>query len=134
MRVGVNMDILRVSILGLIGMFLAIFFKNGKQEYGTYICLITGVIIFAYVVSAITEVKQVITGINSYLTVGNIYMETLFKMVGVTYLSEFSSNICKDAGFGAIAGQIEVFGKLSVLILSLPVILSLLDTLNGFLG
>ncbi len=55
-------------------------------------------------------------------------------MTGITYIAEFSSGICKDAGYGALGTQIEIFGKLSILAVSLPVILALLDTLQGASG
>ena len=62
------------------------------------------------------------------------YVGTLLKMLGITYIADFSSNICKDAGYQAIAGQIEVLGKLAVLVLSMPILLALLDTIEGFLS
>ena len=55
------------------------------------------------------------------------------KMVGITYVAEFTSGICKDAGFGALGGQIEIFGKLSILAISTPILLALLETLQVFL-
>jgi len=55
-------------------------------------------------------------------------------MLGITYVSELSSSICKDAGYQTIAGQIEIFGKLAVFMLSMPVLLTLLDTVRGFLS
>ena len=48
-------------------------------------------------------------------------------------ISEFSANLCKDAGYQAVAGQIEMFGKLSILAISMPVILVLLETIGEFL-
>lgn len=60
-------------------------------------------------------------------------MTTLMKMVGITYVAEFTSGICKDAGFGALGGQIEIFGKLSILAISTPILLALLETLQVFL-
>lgn len=128
------MEMIKICLLGLSGMFISILFKNGKQEYSTYICLMTGVIIFSFAVDTVVEIKRVVESLGSYLTVGNEYVATLFKMAGITYLAEFASNICKDAGYGAIAGQIEVFGKLSLLLLSLPVMLALIDTVGTFLG
>ena len=47
-------------------------------------------------------------------------------------MSEFSANLCRDAGYQAVAGQIEMFGKLSILVISMPVLLVLLETLEGF--
>ena len=48
--------------------------------------------------------------------------------------AEFASGICRDAGYAALGTQIEIFGKLSILAVSIPVILALLDTLQGFLA
>ena len=57
----------------------------------------------------------------------------LFSAIGVTYIAELASDLCKDAGYQAVAGQIELFGKLALLSLSMPVVLALLETVNGFL-
>ena len=62
------------------------------------------------------------------------YVGTLVKMLGITYVAEFSSSICKDAGYQTIAQQIEIFGKLAILVLSMPVLLALLDTIKDFLS
>ena len=61
------------------------------------------------------------------------YFSTLIKMLGIAYLSEFSSGICKDAGQQAIALQIEMFGKISILILSIPYLITLLQTIQEFI-
>ncbi|MEG2350944.1 MAG: stage III sporulation AC/AD family protein, partial [Hungatella sp.] len=61
-------------------------------------------------------------------------LSTLMKMVGVTYIAEFASGICKDAGYAAVGTQIEIFGKLSILAVSMPILLALMETLQTFLS
>ena len=61
------------------------------------------------------------------------YISTLLKMLGVTYVAEFSSGICKDAGYQTIAGQIEIFSKITILVLSMPILVALLKTIQDFL-
>lgn len=61
------------------------------------------------------------------------YVSTLIRMVGITYIGQFASGICKDAGYGTTAAQIELFCKLSVMILSMPVLLALLETIQDFM-
>ena len=56
------------------------------------------------------------------------------KMIGITYVAEFSASLCRDAGYQAVAGQIELFGKLSILVSSMPVLLALLETISQFLS
>ena len=55
-------------------------------------------------------------------------------MIGIAYLAEFASGICKDAGYSFLAGQIELAGKLTILTISLPVMLAVFDTLKSVLG
>ena len=61
------------------------------------------------------------------------YLKTLWKVLGVTYVAEFASSICKDAGYQTIALQIEVFAKITIMVLSLPVLMALLQTIRSFL-
>ena len=60
-------------------------------------------------------------------------MSIQLKMAGVTYVAEFASGICKDAGYQNIAVQIEIFTKLTILAIGMPVLLSLLELIGDFL-
>lgn len=61
-------------------------------------------------------------------------MHSLLKMIGIAYVGQFSAGICKDAGYSAIAGQIEIFSRLSILVLSIAVLMALMETIRGFLS
>ena len=61
------------------------------------------------------------------------YIGLVVKMVGITYVAEFATNICKDAGYAVIANQIEIFAKLSILVVSVPVLNAFLETIGSFL-
>ena len=52
-------------------------------------------------------------------------------MAGITYVSECASGICKDSGYTAVASQIEIFARISMLVISLPVVITLLETIGG---
>ena len=103
------MTVVTVGIIGIMTVLMAVQLKSLKGEYGLYLVLAAACVIFFY---------------------GTLRL----KMTGITYIAEFSSGICKDAGYGALGTQIEIFGKLSILAVSLPVILALLDTLQGLLA
>ena len=64
---------------------------------------------------------------------GSDVYHTDIKMVGITYVAEFAMNICKDAGYAAVGNQIELFAKLSILVLSIPVLTVFLETVGSFL-
>ena len=131
---GEGVNALQIGIIGVAGTLLAIQFKSGKAEYGIYISIALSIIVFVGILGHLEILIDTIRRIGSYINIDSVYISTLLKMLGITYVSEFSSSICKDAGYQTIAGQIEIFGKLSVFVLSIPVLLALLDTVKGFLS
>jgi len=128
------MEIIKLSILAITGVLLAIMLKNGKNEYSTYIALGTSVILFFYVIGKVGVIVETINKVQSYISISETYIEALIKMVGITYISELTSSICKDAGYNSVSGQIEIFGKISILAVSMPIVLSLMETIDKFIG
>ena len=90
-------------------------------------------LIFFYSAGRLGGILSVMEQIQTYFPVNEIYVRTLLKIVGVSYIAEFASHVCRDAGYGAVGSQIEIFGKLTVLAVSMPIPTALLETLNDFL-
>ena len=128
------MDIIQIALLGVAGTLLAIQFKGGKTEYGIYICAGISLFIFFSVIGRISVVVERLQEITAYIDLAPVYIEMLLKMLGITFVAEFSSALCRDAGYQTIAQQIEVFAKLAVLVLGLPVVFSLLEMIKDFLS
>lgn len=127
------MSMLQVGVLGVAGVLLAVQFKNVKAEYGMYISLALGLLIFAPLLDKISWLMEVLKEIADAVNLDSDYLKTLWKVLGVTYVAEFASSICKDAGYQTIALQIEVFAKITIMVLSLPVLMALLQTIRSFL-
>lgn len=127
------MDIVKTAAVGIGAVLLALIFKTQRPEYATLIHLACCVAIFFCIMLKMKEILSYITRLSSYIHVDDTYISSIMKMVGITYISEFASNICKDAGYSSVAGQIQVFAKLSVLVLSMPVLLTFLTTVGEFL-
>lgn len=131
---GADMNALQIGIIGVAGSLLALQFKSGKSEYGIYISITLSILVFVGILGYLETLIETMQRIGNYIKVDSVYISTLLKMLGITYVSEFSSSICKDTGYQTIASQIEIFGKLAVFVLSMPVLLTLLDTVRGFLS
>lgn len=128
------MSILQVGIIGVIGAVLAVQLKNGKAEYGVYVGMAVSILLFSFIIDRLGIFVSTIRELSSYIDADADYLATMLKMIGITYIAEFSSGICKDAGYQTIAGQIEIFGKLTILALGMPVLLALLETIREFLS
>ena len=127
------MEIFRVAVLSVAGISLAIFLKQVRPEYALYISLATGVLILLLASGRLTYVFDMLKELQSYIPVDSVYITALMKMVGITYAGQFAAGMCRDAGYSATAGQIELFAKLSILALSMPVLAALLETIQEFL-
>lgn len=127
------MDMIKIAAAAVIGVFLALLVKGQKPKYGIMLTLGVGILIF---LSAMGQMSVMISGIREImknLSLEGDYVVTILKMIGITYLAEFAGNICRDAGYASIAGQLEIFAKLSILTLSMPILFSFLHTIGEFL-
>ncbi len=125
------MDIVKVAVIGVAGVILALVLKSQKSEYAQIVSLVTAAVIFTYVTVKIETVIDSVNGFLGYVNIEGKYITILLKMTGITYVSEFAASMCKDAGHQAIASQIEIFAKLSLLAVSLPVVTALVETIES---
>jgi len=124
---------LQIALVGISVILLAIIFKNYKSEYSIYISLAGCVLIFYLGLSKLELIISTIKKIQTYINLNESYLGILIKIIGITYIAEFTADLCKDFGHTAVANQIELVGKLTILATGMPILLALLDTINKFL-
>ncbi|MDE7250667.1 MAG: stage III sporulation AC/AD family protein, partial [Lachnospiraceae bacterium] len=105
------MEIIKIGILGVTGVMIALQFKSGRPEYGLYLGTVICLIIFFFSLQGLSTLLSRVREIETYLNGSGSYLGFLFKAVGITYVCEFCASICKDAGYGAVAGQIDRDGQ-----------------------
>lgn len=128
------MSVVSAAALGIAAVFLALQFKGKSGEYGLYLVAAAGMILFFYGTGKMRTIVETARQIQDFISINSVYLTTLLKMAGIAYIAEFASGICKDAGYGAIGTQIEIFAKLSILAVSMPILMALLKTLQDFLA
>lgn len=125
------MNMLKVGAVGVIGVLLAVQFKSQKAEYGIYAGVAICLVIFWWCMEGMFSLVGNIELISQYIKGSDTYVMYLLKAVGITYLCDFSATICKDAGHQAVAGQIEVFGKISVLLMGVPILATVIGNIGA---
>ena len=104
----------------------AIQFRQQRPEYALLIGFALSILVFSFVCRMAGSLLEEFRGLQQYLGDSQGYLGILMKVVGITYLCEFSAGICKDAGFSSVSDQLEILGKLSVLFAGLPILLSVI--------
>lgn len=121
------MEIFQIVAIGLIATILSILVKSQKPEIGIYISLVAGVIIFLFIASKLQSVIEILSQLANKINIDSIYLSTILKIVGIAYIAEFGVQVCKDAGEGVMASKIEFAGKILIMVMAVPILVSLMD-------
>ena len=106
------MSILKAACIGIAGTFLALQFQNTRKEYGIYLGIAVSIFLFLGMSRNLSVIRETLELVGSFVKIDAVYLTAMLKILGVTYLAEFASAICKDAGYQTIAEQIEVFASI----------------------
>ena len=128
------MDIVKISMLGIAGVLFGFMLKGTRPESAFYVSFGVGILILMAAVSRLEYLYDSLKKMQDALPIDSSYMTAILKMLGISYIGQFTSGICKDAGYGNIGNQIELFGKLAIMTVSMPILLGLLEAVSSFLG
>lgn len=123
------MDILKVIGFILISLFLYLLFKDKRSDLSVLILLVSGVMVFIYSIGQINEIITFLKNIAEKAEIDGLYLGVILKIIGIAYISSFCSEICKDSGASSLASKVELSGKLFILILAIPILMAVLNSI-----
>lgn len=124
------MEMIKIGLVGVLGILIAVPLRNYKAEYGVYIGIAVCLVILGYAMQYFEGILTAMEQLRGYLKDNYSYLTLLLKAVGATYACEFCAGICKDAGYSGIAGQVEMIGKLYILLSGMPVLMALIESIQ----
>ncbi|MBR1815741.1 MAG: stage III sporulation protein AD [Lachnospiraceae bacterium] len=116
MSIGILMALVIIAII------LALSLKSRNPEISSIISVGLCLVIISVCVDRLNVIINKVKSISSNVDIDKTYIFILLKLIGIAYICEFASGISKDAGYSAVASQIELLGKLTMLMVSLPVL------------
>lgn len=122
------MEIVQIVGVGLITTILILIIKEHKPEMAIQLTILFGVLIFVLMMDKITGVIIVLKQLAAKANISVTYITTIFKIIGIAYIAEFGSQICRDAGEGVIASKIEFAAKIMIMIMALPIMVAIMDS------
>ncbi len=123
------MEIIQIIGLGIIATILSIVIKSHHPEIAIQISILTGVIIFALIAVNLRAVLKMMEQISNKAGMDFAYFINIIKIIGIAYISQFGSEVCRDAGETAIASKIEFAGKILIALVAAPIIFGFINTL-----
>lgn len=126
------MEAIKIALLGIVVVLLAIVVRQKEPVFGTLLSLTGCFLVFGAIISRVSAVVILLEDLMELLGEQRAYLLLLLKAVGITMLTEFSAGICKENGLVAMGDLVRIFGKISVLLLGIPIMASLLEVILSF--
>ena len=127
------MEFLKLVCGVMVGVLFALKLKQINSPLWIYLSIVLSMFVLFYVINRIGFILDYLTELLEEIGLEKGYFQILIKIIGISYLCEFTSSICKESGFLSIAGQIEIGGKMTMMFMSMPILVSIIETISALL-
>ncbi len=127
------MEIFQIVGFALIATILVLIVREHKPAVSFLLAIFAGIVIFLLIVGKIAEVMKLLGDLAAKSNVDMIFLQTILKIIGIAYIAEFGAQIVRDAGQEAIASKIELAGKIMIMVLAIPIITVIVETVLNLL-
>ncbi|HEY8528300.1 MAG TPA: stage III sporulation protein AD [Paenibacillaceae bacterium] len=127
------MEILQLVGIGLLATMLILVVREQKPVFAYLLAVFVGAAIFLELIGVIDRVVSVLEDLADRSGVPSVYLRTMLKVIGVAYVAEFGAQIVRDAGLESVAGKIEFAGKMIILVMAVPIIGVMIETVLNLL-
>lgn len=121
------MEIVPVLGVAVASTLLILLLRQDQPELGLLISLAVGALIFLFAVTRLGSVISVLQSLAQRTGVNPQYFTLILKIIAIAYISEFGCQICRDADQEALAGTVELAGRVIILTLSVPILVTVFD-------
>ncbi len=128
-----NEELVKILAICLVAAVLCITVKPKAAEYSMLISIAAGVIISLILIKIIFPAIKSFNSLSDSYGIKTEYLSVAIKALGIGYLTSFIADSCRDSGQQSLAAKAEFAGKCAIFILSLPLLLSVLETAVGFI-
>ena len=125
------MEVIKIVGVSIFAVIMIIILKNYRPEMALVLSIFTGIGIMLYAISKMSSVINVLNDLVSKSGVNTDFLLIIIKVIGIAYIVEFGKNVCIDAGQSSIATKLEMAGKVVIVVLTIPLISSLVNVLVG---
>lgn len=123
------MHILQLVGIGLTATVLVAVLRPHAPQFAMLVGMLAGIVLFIAVVKNMETVVTMLSSLAEAAKVDHGFLTTVLKIIGIAYIVEFAAQVARDAQEGALAGKIELVGKVGIVIMALPIINGVVESL-----
>lgn len=122
-----------LAALAVVIALLTVVVRQYKAEYGMAVGVAGGILLLLLVIAQMSGMFDSISGMIDRVGIRQEWLTLLLKALGICYVTQFASDCCRDAGETALASKAELAGRVAVVLLALPMLTQLLESIVDML-
>lgn len=124
---------IKITAIALISLVLIVFLRNTNREFAFILTVASSLILFSIVINDFFQVIERVKEISSQIENLNSYVSLMVKILGITLITQFVIDLCRDSGENALASQTEITSKIIILIMIMPLFEAVMNVVTGLL-
>ncbi len=101
--------------------------KQYKPEFSLLITVLGTVFVFSLILVDMIPLFSTVRGIMARANFSSQYIKIILKALGISYIAEIGTEICRESGYLSLASKVELAGKTAILITAVPMFEELLS-------
>ena len=123
------------KVIGIAGItcFGTLLIKPTKPDFAVIIGFTGGVIVLYLIINYLTSIFNTFNSIIEKTGLNGSLFTLILKIVGIAYLTEFTTSMCNDTGNSSLGDKVLIGGKIIIMVMSIPIITSILQIVMDLL-
>ncbi len=117
--------------IAIIGVIVVVLLNTAKPEFAVFATIATGVVMMITMLSGLRDVVLAFDNIVMKSGIDDGVFSAVLKIIGIGYLTEYSSSVATDAGCASIAQKLQFGGKIVIFLMSISIIEALIDVVSS---
>lgn len=128
------MEIVKIVGIGLLAGMLINLLRQQKPEMANLLSIAAGAMLFLVLAAKVMRVVEVLQTLSARAQIDQAHLGTVLKIIGIAYVADFGSQVLQDAGEKAVAAKVEMGGKVTIMLLAVPILLAIMDSVLKLLN
>lgn len=126
-------DVLKLAAVAVAAALAAVTVKKQAREIGVVVALAAGVLILGLALGGIEQVRGLVDTLSETAGLSPAVLAPVVKTTGIAIVTRIAAEVCRDAGEGGIASFTETAGAALALVVTLPLLEAVLQSVIGLL-
>lgn len=122
---------IRIAGISLAALILGMFLRRHNKTVSLLLIMFACAAVFFESISSLSEIVDSLNELASGMGEISSYLKIMFKVLGIALITQIISDICRDSGESALAGQTEVAAKILIVTLILPLLQAVVEVITG---